>query len=133
LCNTNFTTGSVFGEQVRREAEVPMMEEGLFLSISKGVPTPEMESKRTPDEILRLKSRKKAYKIYSKILEDYLWIVATDKERQELVSEGIRDVIYTQEEVSKLMGKNITKEGLVAIHKIKKAFAVATVGDIENE
>lgn len=76
---------------------------------------------------------KKAYRIYSKILEDYLWIVATDKERKELVTEGINDVIYTQEEVSKLMGEDVTKEGLVAIHKVKKAFAGASVEDIENE
>lgn len=76
---------------------------------------------------------KASYRIYSKILEDYLWIVAADKERKELVTEGINDVIYTQEEVSKLMGEGVTKEGLVAIHKIKKTFSRATVEDIENE
>lgn len=76
---------------------------------------------------------KKAYKINSRILEDYLWIVATDKELKELVAEGVKDVIYTQEEVSKLMGEGVSKEGLKAIHKVKKSFAGATVENIENE
>jgi len=73
------------------------------------------------------------YKIYSKILEDYLWIVATEKGFQELVDEGVEDAIYIQGEVSKLMGEGVTKEGLVAIHKIKKTFSGATVEDIGNE
>lgn len=76
---------------------------------------------------------KASYRIYSKTLDDYLWIVATERGLQELVDEGVKDAIYTQKEVSTLMGEGVTKSGLVAIHKIKKAFSGATVEDIENE
>lgn len=74
-----------------------------------------------------------SYRIYSKILGDYLWIMATEKGLQELVDEGITEVIYTQKETNKLMTNKVSKEGLVAIHKIKKTFSGATVEDIENE
>lgn len=118
------------------EAEVPMMAEGLFLSISKSVPnvpTIENESNQNPDESLRLKYKKRPYKIYSRILDDYLWIVANDKELQELVDEGIKETIYTQEEVSRMIDEGVSKEGLKAIHKVKKSFTGAMVEDIENE
>jgi len=73
---------------------------------------------------------KVSYKIYSKILDDDLWIVATDKELKVLVTEGIKDVIYTQEEVSKVIDEGVSKEGLVAIHKVKCAFTESSVMDI---
>ena len=73
------------------------------------------------------------YKIHSKILGDYLWIVATDKELQGLIDEGITEVIYTQKETNKLMTNKVSKEGLVAIHKVKKAFSAATIENIERD
>ncbi len=77
--------------------------------------------------------KNKPYKIYSKILKDYLWIAATEEESQELVGEGITEVIYTQEETNKLMKDKVSKEGLKAIHKVKKAFSGSTIENIENE
>ncbi len=77
--------------------------------------------------------KNKPYKIYSKILKDYLWIAATEKELTELVSEGTKDVIYTQEEVSKLIEESVSSEGLEAIHKVKMAFPESTIENIENE
>jgi len=76
---------------------------------------------------------KASYKIYSKILDDYLWIVATDKELQALVAEGIKEVIYTQEEVLRMIDEGVTKEGLKAIHKVKKVFPLSSVEDISDE
>ncbi len=76
---------------------------------------------------------KVAYKIHSKILGDDLWIVATDKELQELVGEGITEVIYTQGETNKLMKNNVSKEELIKIHNIKKFFPGATVENIGSE
>ncbi len=76
---------------------------------------------------------KVAYEIHSKILDDNLWIVPTDKGLQELIDAGVNEVAYTQEEINKLMTNNVSKEGLVAIHKVKKAFLAATVEDIESE
>lgn len=74
-----------------------------------------------------------AYKIHSKILGDDLWIVATDNELQELIDEGVNEVVYTQEETNKLMTNKVSKEGLAAIHRIKKIFPGATVENIESE
>jgi len=79
------------------------------------------------------KPKKLSYKIYSKILEDYLWIVTTDKARKELIAEGVKDAIYTQEEVAKLMDEGISKAELVAIHKIKKAFPGSSIEDLIDE
>ena len=89
--------------------------------------------RRKPDETLQPKSGKKAYKIHSEILNDDIWIVATDKELQGLVDEGIKETIYTQEEVSRMIDEGVSKEGLKAIHKVKEAFPAATVENIENE
>ena len=75
---------------------------------------------------------KVTYKIYSKILDDYLWIVATDNELKELVAEGIKETIYTHEEVSRMIEEGVSREGLVAIQEIKKGFPGATVGKIEQ-
>ena len=75
---------------------------------------------------------KVSYKIYSKILDDVAWIVATDKELKELVEEGIKETIYTHEEVSRMLEEGVSREGLVAIQEIKKGFPGATVGKIEQ-
>ncbi len=77
--------------------------------------------------------KKKSYKIHSKILDDDLWIVATDKELKELISEGIKEVIYTQDEISRMIDEGVSKEGLVAIHKVKNAFPVSGIEDISKE
>jgi hypothetical protein len=74
-----------------------------------------------------------AYKIHSKILGDDLWIVASDRELQDLVDEGIKETIYTQEEVSMMIDEDVSKEGLAAIHKVKEAFPAATVEDIDSK
>jgi hypothetical protein len=74
-----------------------------------------------------------AYKIYSKILGDYLWIVASDRDLQDLVDEGIKETIYTQEEVSRIIDEDVSKEGLTALHKVKGVFPAATVEDIDSE
>jgi len=74
-----------------------------------------------------------AYKIHSRILGDDLWIVATNRELQDLVNEGIKETIYTQEEVSRMIDEDVSKEGLVALHKVKGAFPATTVEDIESE
>ncbi|ODS34504.1 MAG: hypothetical protein SCARUB_00380 [Candidatus Scalindua rubra] len=101
---------------------MPFIAEGLFSTIA-----------NNKEAIKELKQIRKTYKIYSKILDDYLWIVANGKELQELVTEGVKDVIYTQEEVSRMIDECVSKEGLKVIHKVKKSFTGATVENIENE
>ena len=68
------------------------------------------------------KLKKKSYNIYSKILDDNLWLVPTDNEMKDLLSEAVKDVIYTHKEVAKLIDEGVSKEGLKAIHKVKKSF-----------
>ena len=75
---------------------------------------------------------KVTYKMYSKILDDYIWIAATEREYQGLVAEGIKEVIYTQEEANELMANKVSKDGLRAIHKIKKNFPGASIQDISD-
>jgi len=76
---------------------------------------------------------KVTYKIYSKILDDYLWIVATEEELQELVNEGTDDVIYSQGEILRMIDEGVPKEGLKAIHRVKKFFPGSSVEDITYE
>ncbi len=73
---------------------------------------------------------KAIYKIYSKILDDFLWIVANEKELRDLIAEGVQDAIYIHNDIKQL--EAISKEGLKAIHKIKKAFPGATIEDIKE-
>ena len=73
---------------------------------------------------------KAIYKIYSKILDDFLWIVANEKELRDLIAEGVQDAIYIHNDIEQLDG--ISKEGLKAIHKIKRAFPGATIEGIKE-
>ncbi len=73
---------------------------------------------------------KAIYKIYSKILDDFLWIVANEKELRDLIAEGVKDAIYVHDDIEQLEG--ISKEGLKAIHKIKRVFPGATIEDIKE-
>jgi hypothetical protein len=75
----------------------------------------------------------KSYNIYSRILDDDLWIVATEKELQGLVDKGIAEVIYTQEEANRLVTNKVSKDGLKAIHKVKSSFPLSNVEDISKK
>ncbi len=71
---------------------------------------------------------KAIYKIYSKILNEFLWIVANEKELRDLIAEGVQDAIYIHNDLEQLDG--ISKEGLKAIHKFKRIFPGSTVEDV---
>jgi hypothetical protein len=74
---------------------------------------------------------KVAYKIYSKILQAYLWVVETDEDVWALKNEGTTDPIYTADEVRKLKG--ISKEGLKRVHKVKEVFDGSKVKDVQKK
>ena len=76
---------------------------------------------------------KVAYKIHSKILEDDIWVVPTEKELQELVDEGIEETIYTLEEVSRMIDEGVTKEELKSIHKVKNTFPSSIIEGISKK
>ena len=73
---------------------------------------------------------KVAIKIYSEILQAYLWVVNTDEDMRSLRSKGISEAIYTTDEVEKLKG--IDKESLKAIHEVKEIFLDGSVEEVKN-
>lgn len=82
------------------------------------------EDKITPIE-------KVAYKLYSEILQDYLWVVADDEDIKALkASENVTEAIYTADEVRKL--KDTDKEGLKAVHRVKEVFEDSKVEEVNR-
>jgi hypothetical protein len=71
---------------------------------------------------------KVAYKIYSKILQAYLWVVDTDQDMHTLRSSGITEAIYTPDEIPKLKG--LDKDTLKEIHQIKATFPESSIKEI---
>jgi hypothetical protein len=79
------------------------------------------EGKITPIE-------KVAYKVYSEILQTYLWVVDTDEDMHSL---GVSEAIYTHEEIRKL--KLLYKDSLKEIHKLKEVFEDSTIEEIKKK
>lgn len=71
---------------------------------------------------------KVAYKIYSNILQAYLWVVDTDEDMWALQNEGATEPIYAADEVQKLKG--ISKEGLRRAHRVKEVFEGSKVRSV---
>ncbi|MDA8163285.1 MAG: hypothetical protein M0022_10365 [Desulfobacteraceae bacterium] len=71
-----------------------------------------------------------AYKIYSNILQAFLWVVDTDEDMWALKNEGASEPIYTADEVRKLKG--ISKEGLKRVHGVKEVFEGSRVRDVRK-
>jgi hypothetical protein len=79
----------------------------------------------TPTEIV-------AYKIYSNILQAYLWVTADDKDREPIrSSQGVSETIYTADEIKKL--RKLSKEDLREIHKVKETFPESTIEEITRK
>lgn len=65
--------------------------------------------------------RSVAYRVYSEILQAYLWVVDTDEDMKALkASDKVTEAIYTHDEIRKLKG--IDKEALKAVHRAKEIF-----------
>jgi hypothetical protein len=62
--------------------------------------------------------RRVAVKVYSEILQAYLWVVAADKDIHSLRSQGVSGAVYTANEIRKL--KSLNKESLREIHRVKE-------------
>lgn len=56
--------------------------------------------------------------IYSRMLDDFLLLVATNQDRDILLAQGVEDTIYTSAEIQKLKG--LPPESIKAHHAIKK-------------
>lgn len=59
-------------------------------------------------------------KIYSRLFNEEIYIVADQEEMERLAAQGVREVIYMPWEIPILRGKN--KEHLKAVHQTKKLF-----------
>jgi len=75
--------------------------------------------------------RKVAYKVYSEVLQAYLWVVDTEKDIHTLRSQGIAEVIYTHHEIKEL--KKVSKEDLKEIHKVKEVFENSKIEEIKEK
>lgn len=73
---------------------------------------------------------KVAYKVYSNILQAYLWVVADDKDRETLRASQSASAIYTADEIKKLKG--LSKDSLIEIHKVKETFPESTIKEIKR-
>jgi hypothetical protein len=66
-----------------------------------------------------------AYKIFSEILQEELWVIDTDEDMHSLRGQGVSEAIYNQDEIKELKG--VSKEHLKAVQDIKKTFKGAKV------
>jgi hypothetical protein len=72
-----------------------------------------------------------AYRIYSEILEAFLWVVDTDEDMKSLRDRSITEPIHTADEIRKLKG--INKEDLKKVHKVKEVFENSKVEDFQQK
>jgi len=72
-----------------------------------------------------------AYRIYSEILEAFLWVVETDEDIKSLRDRNITEPIYTADEIRQFKG--ITKEDLKKIHKVKEVFEKSKVEEFQQK
>jgi len=72
-----------------------------------------------------------AYRIYSEILEAFLWVVDTDEDIKSLRDRNITEPIYTADEIRQFKG--ITKEDLKKIHKVKEVFEKSKVEEFQQK
>ena len=73
---------------------------------------------------------KAAYRIYSNILQGYLWIVDTDRDLHSLRDQGITEAVYTRQEIGEL--QKLPKEVLKDIHKIKEVFDKSVIEEVRT-
>ncbi len=73
------------------------------------------------------------YRIYSEILQAYLWVVETEHDKGQLLSEGIQEPIYTHDEIKEMKGKGIPKDHLEQIHECKRVFKESIFEDVKRK
>lgn len=81
------------------------------------------EGKITPVE-------KVAYKVYSEILQTFLWVVYGPKDMSTLRDQGITEAIYIEQEIAEL--KKLPKETLKVIHEVKEVFPMSTIEKVNE-
>jgi hypothetical protein len=74
---------------------------------------------------------KVAYKLYSEILQSYFWFVEDDEDMNRLRGQGIKEAIYTKQEIEKI--KVAEKDTLKAIHPVKEVFEKSKIVEFWNK
>lgn len=79
-------------------------------------------------------SSKKAYGMYSEILQDIFWLVTNTDDEKRLRAQGITAAIYTNQDILELgkVPKENLPEVLKAVHMAKKEFHWITVKEIRD-
>lgn len=71
-----------------------------------------------------------AHKVWSEILQAYLWAVDTVEDMHSLRSQGIAEIIYSHDEIKEL--RKFSKEDMREIHKVKEIFPESTIEEIKR-
>jgi hypothetical protein len=76
-------------------------------------------------------TEKVAYRIYSEILEEFLWVADTDEDMKSLRNKNITEPINTADEIYKLKG--IDKEDHKKVHRVKEIFENSQVEEVQHK
>lgn len=76
----------------------------------------EEEALRTDEEIISSKKKRIAVKVWSEPLQAHLWIVADDEDIEAFRSCGLKEAIYTADEIWNLKG--IDYDSLKTVHML---------------
>ncbi len=102
--------------------KIKLTYEGVAIDTEKLQPLIAELKTRKSEALKALRQVRYTYKIYSKILDEYLWVAANDEELKKLIGEGTTEVIYTQDEILKLFSLNLSDDAIKKIHSVKKTF-----------
>ena len=116
--------------EVLKEFETETPEGTLMLKEGQKVRLSKEEAMSLIQDGLIQPIEKVVYKVYSEILQAYLWVVDTDQDMHSLRSQDITEAIYTGNEIRKLKG--LGKDSLKEIHKVKEVFPESIVDEIKD-
>ncbi|MDA8103909.1 MAG: hypothetical protein M0Z71_00870 [Nitrospiraceae bacterium] len=72
-----------------------------------------------------------AYRVFSEILQAFLWVVYGPEDMAALRARGIIEAIYTGQEITAL--RKLPKEALRTIHEAKEIFPGSRVEEVKHE
>ena len=99
------------GQKIRlsKEEAIPLIQDGLIQPIEKV-----------------------AYRIYSNILQAYLWVTANDKDSKTIkASQGFSEAIYAADEIKER--RKLSKDDLREIYNVKETFPESTIEEITRK
>jgi len=87
--------------------------------------TRELSDEELQAELSDERNRFAPIRIYSRLLDDTLWLVWNEEEMKQLIREGIKEPIYVARELLDL--RKMTEEKLKKVHMVKKVFLGSTM------